>query len=118
MAKKEKEKSPRLFSFCVARPGSTSLLLQAVANRVDDRLFIRKLASVQLGVNQLPVHGQLEATSARGNQVEPLDLLLVRRQQLVRQTDGLRLVVSHRAVTQFHVHRLFLSEYQIEAGCF
>jgi hypothetical protein len=42
--------------------------------------------------------------------------LLVSAQQLARQTDGLRLVISHRAIFQFHVHhsspfmRLLLGE--------
>jgi hypothetical protein len=61
-------------------------------------LFVWKLAGFQLGIDQVAVDAQLEASASRGDELELFDLLLVGGQQLARQTDGLRLVVSHRAV--------------------
>jgi hypothetical protein len=61
----------------------------------DQGLFIGELAGVQLRVDQLAVDGQLEAAAAAGDQFQVLDLLLEGCQQLGRQTDGLRFVVSH-----------------------
>ena len=68
------------------------------ADRLVHLLLIGEFARLELGVNQFAVQRQLETAAARGNQFEILDLLLVGAQQLGRQTDGLRLVVSHRAV--------------------
>jgi len=80
------------------------LLLQPRAHRFHRPLFIGKLAGLQLGINQVAIHLQLEGAPARRDQVQILDLLLVRRQQLARQTDGLRFIVSHRAVFELDVH--------------
>ncbi len=74
------------------------------ADRLDHLLLIGEFARLELGVDEFATHGQLETAAAGGNQLQVLDLLLVRAQQLGRQTDGLRLVVSHRAVFQFHMH--------------
>ena len=84
---------------------SGSFLLESGADRVHSPLFIGKLAALEFRVNQVPVDTQLEAPATRGDQFELLDFLLVSAQQLARQTDGLRLVISHRAIFQFHVHR-------------
>jgi hypothetical protein len=83
---------------------STASGFQSFPQGVDDPLFIRKLARLELGVDQLSVDGDLEAAASRGDQLQLLDLLLVGGEQFVRQTDGLRLVVSHRAVFEFDVH--------------
>ena len=80
------------------------LALHARADGLNGPLFVWKLAGFQLGIDQVAVDAQLEASAARGDELELFDLLLVGGQQLARQTDGLRLVVSHRAVFQFHVH--------------
>ena len=80
------------------------LLLQSFANGLHGPLFVGELARLELGVDQIAVDGQLEAAAPFGDQRQLFDLLLVRGQQLARQTDGLRLVVSHRAVLEFHVH--------------
>jgi hypothetical protein len=72
-------------------------------------LFVGELAGLELGVEELTVDGQLEAPAARGDQLQLADLLLETVEQLARQTDGLRLVVSHRTVTQFDVHGHLLS---------
>ena len=66
--------------------------------------LIGKLACLQLGVQQLAIDGQFEAAAAAWDELQFLDLLLVRAEQLGRQTDGLRFVISHRTVLQLHVH--------------
>ena len=80
------------------------LALHARADGLNGPLFVWKLAGFQLGIDQVAVDAQLEASASQGDELELFDLLLVGGQQLARQTDGLRLVVSHRAVFQFHVH--------------
>jgi hypothetical protein len=67
-------------------------------------LLIGEFAGLELRVDQLAVDGELEATTAGWDEFEALDLLLVGRQKLARQTDGLWLVVSHRAVFQLQIH--------------
>jgi hypothetical protein len=96
-----------------------SFLPQAAANSLDRPLLIGELAGVQLGVDQFAVDGQLEAAASRWDQFQLTDLLFVRGEQLARQTDGLRLVVSHRTVTQFDVqgHLLSGSLLSTRLGC-
>jgi hypothetical protein len=67
-------------------------------------LFIGKLPCFELGIKQVAVQRKLEATASAGDQLEVLNLLLVRREKLARQTDGLRLVISHRTILEFQVH--------------
>jgi hypothetical protein len=86
------------------------LLLEPGADCVHNPLLVRELFGFQLGVDQVTVDGHFEAASAGREQLEVLDLLLVRVQQLARQTDGLRLVVSHRAVAQLQMHDNLLSQ--------
>jgi hypothetical protein len=71
--------------------------------------LIGKTACLELRVEQFAIDSQLETAAAGGNQLQFLNLLFVGAEQLGRQTDGLGLVVSHRAVLQLHVHRLFSS---------
>ena len=77
---------------------------QAGGELVEDGLFVRELAGLQLRVDQLPVEGQLKAAALAGEELELVDLLLVGGEQLGRQTDGLGLVVSHCAVLQLDFH--------------
>jgi hypothetical protein len=84
-------------------------LLQAFANGFDGPLLFRKLARLELGVNQLAVDTQLEAAAAQRNQLQLANLLLIRGQELARQTDGLRLIISHRTVLELYIHVLSLS---------
>ena len=81
------------------RPTLLLLFLQPAPDGFDHRLLVGELAGLQLRVDQLAVGAQLEAASARGDQLQVLDLLFVGGEQFGRQTDGLRLVVSLRAVT-------------------
>ena len=78
--------------------------LQPPPNRGDHRLFIGELTGLQLRVNQFPIHGQLEAPAAARDELKVADLLFEFSEQLLRQTDGLRFVVSHRAVFEFQAH--------------
>jgi hypothetical protein len=81
-------------------------LLHQGADGVENPLFVGELAALQLGIDQFAIDGQLEAAAAGRDQFQVPDLLFVGRQQLARQTEGLRLVVSHRAEFQLHVHCL------------
>ncbi|OAI51525.1 hypothetical protein AYO44_17100 [Planctomycetaceae bacterium SCGC AG-212-F19] len=79
-------------------------LLQASADGIKNGVLVREFAGLELGVDQLAVDLEFEAPAVRGNQVELANLLLVVVQQFGRQTDGLRLIVSLRTVTQFQLH--------------
>jgi hypothetical protein len=68
------------------------------------------LSGLELGIDQVAVDAQLEATALGRDERERLNLLFVRGQQLARQTDGLRLVVSHRTVHEFNIHPYSPSE--------
>ena len=50
---------------------------QTFAHRFDYRILVGELASLQFRVNQLSVHGNLEATASRGDQCQLSDGLLV-----------------------------------------
>ena len=71
---------------------------------LDGPLLVGKLPGLQLGVKKSAIDCQLEASAPGRDKLQILDLLLVDAQQLRRQTDGLRFVVSHRAVFEFHTH--------------
>src|SRR5581483_2840940 len=85
------------------RPGS-AFLLEPVRDHLLDRGLVGELAGLELGVDQLGVEGHLEAPAAGGDQPQLVDLLLEHREELGRQTDGLGLVVSDRAVLQLDSH--------------
>ena len=80
------------------------LLLQACQDVFENGLLVREDAGFELRVDQFVPNCHLEAPAAGGDEREALDLLLATGEQLGRQTDGLRLVSSHRAVFHFHVH--------------
>lgn len=84
--------------------GSARGGLQTLAHFLDHRLFVRELAAGEFGVHQFPVDGQFEAAAAGRLQFEALQLLFEFREDLARQTDGTRLVVSGGAVTQVDLH--------------
>ena len=91
------------FGFAVFRPAS----FQMLADELEHLLFVGELAGLELRVHEVAVERQLEAAAAAGDQLQLVDFLLVLGQQLGRQTDGLGLVVSHRAVFEFHFHFRF-----------
>lgn len=75
-----------------------------LANVFNELGFIRKLALDFFGMNDLAVHFDFKNPSATRNQLQTLDVLAEGVQQLGRQTDGLRRVVSHHAEGDGHVH--------------
>ena len=83
-------------------------LLHPFPDRGDQRLFIGELTRLQLRVQQFPIHGQLETPAGARDELELGDLLLVFFEQLLRQTDGLRFVASHRAIFEFQVRGCLL----------
>ena len=89
---------------CREQSESAGCFLHSLPNRRDNRRFIGELAGLELRVNQLTIHGQLETSATTRDELEVGDLLFVFSEQLLRQTDGLRLIVSHRAVFEFQVH--------------
>ena len=82
------------------------ILFQSGGDRIEHPLLIRKLTGLELGKDQVPVEGNLEATASRRYQPQSLDLLLVGGQKLARQTDGLGFIVSNGTILDFHVHWL------------
>jgi hypothetical protein len=84
------------------------LLFQPGPNRFHGPLFVRKLTGLELGIDQVAVDTQLKGTTARRNELQIANLLLVGTQELARQTDGLRLIISHRTVFEFYFHMLSL----------
>jgi hypothetical protein len=98
--------SPSLAYFRIASQGSDpGSLTEQATDLVDDASFVRKLTGFEFRVNEFSVDGQLEATSVGRLQLESPDLGLVCGQDLFRQTDGFRLVVSFRAIAQVDIHR-------------
>ena len=75
------------------------------AQRLQDLGWLGEPPLLELGEHLPAVHGDLEAARVTRNQGEGGDVLLERVEQLVRQTDGLGLVVSHRAVLDRDLHR-------------
>jgi hypothetical protein len=66
-------------------------------NEFHDRVGFGKLARGGLGVDGLAVGGDLKSATAPRNELQRGDILL-KLEQFFRQTDGVRLIVSHRAV--------------------
>src|SRR5207249_11402824 len=60
-------------------------------------LRLRELAGGQLRMNLLSINGDFERATARRNERKGPDVLL-KPQQFFRQTDGMRLIVSSRAI--------------------
>src|SRR3954469_1840740 len=90
------------------------MLLQALADLLQHFLFVGELAGLKLGVDEFVAHGEFKAASHRRLQLQRLDLAFVLAQNPGRQTDGLRLVVSGRAVAKMDSHKgHLLSEWPI-----
>ena len=75
--------------------------------------FLGELSGLQLGIDEVPVDGYLEATATRRNQLQFANFLLVSRQKLARQTDGLRLIVSNRTILELQMHGDLPSRFQL-----
>ena len=83
-------------------------LLQPFTDFCHHRVFVGKLAGLQLRVDQLVVDCQLETAATGGFQFQTLKFLFELSQHFGRQTDGLGLVVSSRAVPQVDLHQRLL----------
>ena len=60
----------------------------------ENRRFVGELAGFELAVDQLIVDKDLESAVPEGAQGDPVHVFLEGRGNLVRQTDGMRLIVS------------------------
>jgi hypothetical protein len=78
----------------------SSDLFQSLADFKNDCVFVGEATRLQLAIDQLTADRQLKAAAGRGLECQAGDAPLELVEELVRQTDGLWLVVSHRAVTQ------------------
>jgi hypothetical protein len=88
----------------MAREAGLPASLYSLLNRVDDGTFFGELVCGKFRVDKFTVDGDLETSAAGGYQFEIFDLLLESAQQIARQTDGFRLVVSDGTVLQFDIH--------------
>jgi hypothetical protein len=75
------------------------VLLQTLADFGHEFIFIGEAAGLELGVQQLAVGVQLEATAAGWLQLQAREFVFVPTEDFGRQTDGLRFVVSGSAIT-------------------
>ena len=71
---------------------------------VEDHPLVRELTCVELGVDLDAVDPDLEATPASGDELQRRGALFQVLEQDGRQTDGLGLVVSDRAVLDLDPH--------------
>jgi hypothetical protein len=89
------------------------LLLGMGSDCFQNPFFLGELSGLQLGIDEVPVDGYLEATATRRNQLQFANFLLVSRQKLARQTDGLRLIVSNRTILELQMHGDLPSRFQL-----
>jgi hypothetical protein len=73
-------------------------------DRVEHPLLVRELARLQFGVHQIAVQRQLETAAAGRDQLQLANILLERRQQFGRQTDGLGFISSSGTVSKGNIH--------------
>lgn len=103
------ERGRRRLAFVRGGPRRCGCAVSAGGGMAGDvghqRGLVGELSGGKLRVQQLAVNGDLEAAAIGWRQLQPGDLALERREQSLRQTDGLRLVVSQRAVTDVDIHR-------------
>lgn len=77
---------------------------EATANFLDDFSLVRKTARLQFRIDLLAVNRDFKTAPGRWLQFEPPKLLFEVRQDLLRQTDGLGLVISSRAIKYMDFH--------------
>ena len=80
------------------------MALDPSSNLSNHCIFVGELPGFELRVNQVAIDGQFEAAAARRLQLHTFKLLLVLSQNFGRQTDGLRFIVSRRAVAKMDFH--------------
>jgi hypothetical protein len=74
------------------------------ADGFNEFVLVGECARLELRVELLAVNYQLEAAPFGGNHDETTDRAFVPTQELGRQTDGFRLIVSKRAVFERDIH--------------
>jgi hypothetical protein len=75
-----------------------------LADGFNEFVFVGELACLELGIELLAAHGQLEAASCGGNHDEVSDDALVTRQEFGRQTDSLGFIVSKGTIFERDIH--------------
>ena len=88
------------------------------AHLFEDRVRLRELPGLQLGMDFFAIDADLKRAAARGHEGQPANVLL-EPQQFFRQTDGMRLVVSSGAILDRYIqrHGSELSPVQTTAAC-
>ena len=72
---------------------------------LDQQIFVREGVTLQFGVDLRVILENLKPPVVEGHEFERFDPLLARNQQLLRQTDGSRFVVSLRAIFNSDFHK-------------
>ena len=93
-------------------------LFQQFPHRRNHFVFVRKLARGQFGVDRFSIGTQLKTPAGGRLQLHALQLLFVTAQNLARQTDGTRLVVSGGTIAQMQLHDLLLVRIVVGAAKF
>ena len=79
-------------------------LAGALRDLGDDLFFVGELAGFQLGVNLFAIDRDLEPAAVRRHEFQVRELSLTSPEHFLRQTDGLRLVISRRTIDDSHSH--------------
>ena len=87
----------RVIAFVGANAWYRAAVLFCLLDRFNDLVEIRPLAGLEFGMEQFAISANFEGAAARGNQGERFNAL-AEFENLGRQTDGLRRVVSDDAV--------------------
>ena len=87
---------------CARRSGATRRRLQSL-DGLQHGVGLRECSRGPLGIHQFIIRCDLEHSAGTGHQFQGRNALL-QLQKLVRQTDGLRLVISSRAIFYAHLH--------------
>lgn len=90
-------------------PSGNDGLLIAGKDRID-LTVLGETSAVQLGEHEISVLRHFEAPTITRDEQKRLDSTLVILEQFLRQTDGTRLVVSDRTISQFNLHEVFLGD--------
>ena len=74
------------------------------AELLENLVFVREGASLELGVHQQPIDFELELAAGRRHERDAVEALLELANDFARQTEGLGFVVSSGAVGQLDLH--------------
>ena len=92
----------------LVRPTGVELRLPRAfpVNRGEDLFVFREASFLELGKDELAVHGNFEDAAISRMQVEAGHIELVLIQQRFRQPDGLGLIPSRGTVEDIEIHRV------------